>query len=74
LTDVFFFCLSILDWIESPTAVVIPRIYSNNDINSAPAASSQPAIAANSLAPWYTAGSPAAAVPDRLLRLPRQAT
>jgi hypothetical protein len=52
LTAFSFFCLSILDRIESLTAVVIPHIYSDNSINSAPAASSQLAIAADSLAPW----------------------
>jgi hypothetical protein len=33
LTDVFFFGLSILDRIESPTAVVNLRLYSDNDID-----------------------------------------
>jgi hypothetical protein len=39
LTGVFFLGLPILDRIESPTATVILRLYSDNDIDSAPAAS-----------------------------------
>jgi hypothetical protein len=44
LTGIFFlFGLPILDRIESPTATVILRLYSDNSIDSAPAASSKPA-------------------------------
>jgi hypothetical protein len=39
LTGVFFFGLPILDRIESPTVAIIPRLYSDNGIDSAPAVS-----------------------------------
>jgi hypothetical protein len=39
MTGVFFFSLPILERIESPTAVVIPRLYSDNGIDSMPAVS-----------------------------------
>jgi hypothetical protein len=51
LTDIFFFGLPILDRIESPTAAVTKRLYSNLDVDLALAATHTPFIAANALAP-----------------------
>jgi hypothetical protein len=51
LTDVFFFGLPILDWIESPTATVTKHLYSNLDVDLALAATHTPSIAADALAP-----------------------
>jgi hypothetical protein len=51
LTDIFFFGLPILDRIESPTAAVTKRLYSNLGIDLAPAATHTSAIAADTLAP-----------------------
>jgi hypothetical protein len=51
LTGIFDFGLPIIDRIESPTTAVIMRLYSDNDIDSAPADSSMPAIAVDSLVP-----------------------
>jgi hypothetical protein len=70
LTGIFLFGLPILNRIESPTAAVILRLYSDNGIDSALADSSTPAIAANSLVPCYSTGLPVSVVPGRLLRLP----
>jgi hypothetical protein len=47
----FLFGLPILDRIESPTAAVTKRLYSNLDVDLAPAATHTPAIAADMLAP-----------------------
>jgi hypothetical protein len=46
-----FFGLPILDQIESPTAAITKRLYSNLGIDLAPAATHTPAIAADTLAP-----------------------
>jgi hypothetical protein len=51
LTGVFFFGLPILDRIESPTATVTKRLYSNLGVDLAPAATHTSAIAADTLAP-----------------------
>jgi hypothetical protein len=50
LTDVFFFGLSILDRIESPTATVTKRLYSNLGVDLAPETTHTPALAADALA------------------------
>jgi hypothetical protein len=47
----FLFGLPILDRIESPTAIVTKRLYSNLGIDLAPAATHTPTIAADTLAP-----------------------
>jgi hypothetical protein len=51
LTGVFFFGLPILDQIESPTAAVTKRLYSNLGVDLAPAATHMSVIAADTLAP-----------------------
>jgi hypothetical protein len=51
LTGVFFFGLPILDRIESPTAAVTKRLYSNLGVDLAPVATHTSAIAADTLAP-----------------------
>jgi hypothetical protein len=47
----FLFGLPILDRIESPTAAVTKRLYSNLGVDLAPAATHTPAITADTLAP-----------------------
>jgi hypothetical protein len=44
LTCIFFFGLPILERIEPPNVAIIPRFYSDNNIDSAPGASSTPAL------------------------------
>jgi hypothetical protein len=51
LTDIFFFGLPILDRIESPTAAVTKRLYSNLGVDLAPATTHTPSITADTLAP-----------------------
>jgi hypothetical protein len=51
LAGVFFFGLPILDRIESPTAAVTKRLYSNLGVDLAPTATHTLAIAADTLAP-----------------------
>jgi hypothetical protein len=51
LTGVFFFGLPILDRIESATAAITKRLYSNLGVDLALAATHTPAIATDALAP-----------------------
>jgi hypothetical protein len=51
LTDIFFFGLSILDRIESPTTALTTRLYSNLGVDLAPVATHTPAIVADALSP-----------------------
>jgi hypothetical protein len=67
LTSVF---LPIPDRIESPTAVVIPRLYSNLGVDLGPAATHTPAITADALALAGCRG-PSAGCCAYLHRLPR---
>jgi hypothetical protein len=55
LIGVLFFDLPILDWIESPTTAVILRLYSDNDIDSAPSVSiAGPSLLSSSRTPPTT--------------------
>jgi hypothetical protein len=51
LTGVFLFGLPILDRIESPTAAVTKRLYSNLGVDLAPETTHTSALAADALAP-----------------------
>jgi hypothetical protein len=55
VTSIFFFSLLILDRIESPTAAFIPRLYSDNGIDSTPAVSiAGPSLSSSSGTPPTT--------------------